>query len=352
MNFCAIDRTRRLNRKNSLFDPRAYTQHGNDLGYPLRVLKETLASMGHSLDTVDMKPFGSFDGFIFLDIPKDEVCFERFVDSGKPLYLIIFECQALLPGDWDFQRHGHFEKVFTWNPDLAGDRYVRFYWPNNLSIPFEPRPFGARTRLLSIFTSRRWCTHPLELYSERLNAIEWFERNHPDQLDLFGPNWSPSLRKNMKEHFLNSVRRFAKKPTRPWRWSKYSTHKGYARSKLATLRDYRFSICYENARDIPGYITEKIFDCFLAGVVPIYLGWNDVDRYIPRECFIDKRHFAAYEDLYEYIASMSESEYEGFIEAMGSFLASPGGRLFDAGSFALTVSSAIEGTAMKTSRVD
>jgi hypothetical protein len=40
-------------------------------------------------------------------------------------------------------------------------------------------------------------------------------------------------------------------------------------SKKNTLEKYKFSICYENARDIPGYITEKIFDCFFAGCVPI-----------------------------------------------------------------------------------
>ena len=28
-----------------------------------------------------------------------------------------------------------------------------------------------------------------ELYSERLAAIEWFEKNHPDEFDLFGHGW-------------------------------------------------------------------------------------------------------------------------------------------------------------------
>lgn len=30
--------------------------------------------------------------------------------------------------------------------------------------------------------------------------------------------------------------------------------------------------CFENVRDLPGYITEKIFDCFFAEYIPIYWG--------------------------------------------------------------------------------
>jgi hypothetical protein len=63
------------------------------------------------------------------------------------------------------------------------------------------------------------------------------------------------------------------------------------------LEKYKFSICYENARDTPGYITEKIFDCFFAGCVPIYWGANNITDHIPKECFIDKRDFEDYKVL-------------------------------------------------------
>jgi hypothetical protein len=41
------------------------------------------------------------------------------------------------------------------------------------------------------------------------------------------------------------------------------------------LNDYCFSIVVENYQT-PGYYTEKILDCFLTGVVPIYLGDPDI----------------------------------------------------------------------------
>jgi len=42
--------------------------------------------------------------------------------------------------------------------------------------------------------------------------------------------------------------------------------------KKPIMEQYKFSIYHENARNIPGYITEKIFDSFFAGCVPVYWG--------------------------------------------------------------------------------
>jgi Glycosyltransferase family 10 (fucosyltransferase) C-term len=45
----------------------------------------------------------------------------------------------------------------------------------------------------------------------------------------------------------------------------------YVPDKRATLASYRFSIVIENAR-YPHYVTEKLFDCFATGTVPLYWG--------------------------------------------------------------------------------
>ncbi|WP_226896450.1 glycosyltransferase family 10 domain-containing protein [Poseidonibacter ostreae] len=60
---------------------------------------------------------------------------------------------------------------------------------------------------------------------------------------------------------------------------------------------------------MPGYITEKIFDSFFAGCVPVYLGADNITEHIPKECFIDKREFDTYEKLYKYLKNMSDEEY-------------------------------------------
>lgn len=48
-------------------------------------------------------------------------------------------------------------------------------------------------------------------------------------------------------------------------WTKYNN------CKIAYLSDFQFSICPENTNNA-GYVTEKLFESFLAGAVPIYWG--------------------------------------------------------------------------------
>lgn len=73
--------------------------------------------------------------------------------------------------------------------------------------------------------------------------------------------------------------------------------KGFERSipdggKIDVIRQYRHAVCFENGA-YPGYITEKIIDCFVAGVVPIYAGAPDLERYIPRKAH-DPEHMHAW----------------------------------------------------------
>ena len=51
------------------------------------------------------------------------------------------------------------------------------------------------------------------------------------------------------------------------------------------------SRCAWRIRGFAGYISEKIFDCFFAGTVPLYLGAPDIEDYIPADTFIDLRQF-------------------------------------------------------------
>ena len=102
----------------------------------------------------------------------------------------------------------------------------------------------------------------------------------------------------------------------------YSSFLGRVGSKREALEQYKFSICYENARDIPGYVTEKIFDCFLAGCIPIYWGANDIADFVPAECFIDKRKFETYQDLYVFLDTMSDEMYFEYVANIDNFLRS------------------------------
>lgn len=93
--------------------------------------------------------------------------------------------------------------------------------------------------------------------------------------------------------------------------------------KQASLSRYMFYLAFENTNE-PGYVTEKVFDAFIAGTVPIYLGSSeDCKKLIPHSkaaIFIqdfdnDVDRLVAY---LEYLVK-NESAYESHREWRKSF---------------------------------
>ena len=60
------------------------------------------------------------------------------------------------------------------------------------------------------------------------------------------------------------------------------------KQKQQLMRRYKFIISIENSL-APDYVTEKLYQPFLAGTVPIYLGAPNVEDYAPRGSFVDLR---------------------------------------------------------------
>jgi hypothetical protein len=174
-----------------------------------------------------------------------------------------------------------------------------------------------------------------ELYSERVKVIRWFQDHAPEHFDLYGYRWDqppPSVGRVGRGLALligKSYRFAGYKP--------FPSHRGPIRSKAEVLRRYKFAICFENAKDFNGYVTEKIFDCFAAGCVPIYLGANNISELIPDDCFIDYRNFGSFAKCYEYMCSVSEEQLKRYQLAISNFLGSQKAAPFDPATFAETI---------------
>lgn len=82
---------------------------------------------------------------------------------------------------------------------------------------------------------------------------------------------------------------------------------------LTVFNRYKFIICFENSHT-NGYITEKIFNVFLAKSVPIYDGAPDIETYINEQAFIkyDKYYLTKIfylltnKEYYEYMVNASK----------------------------------------------
>jgi hypothetical protein len=111
---------------------------------------------------------------------------------------------------------------------------------------------------------------------------------------------------------------------------KRPSYRGPVNSKVDILREYKYSICYENARDIPGYITEKIFDVMTTGCVPVYWGAPNVNDLIDPETFIDASKFKNYKELYDYITSIDAVRYKIYQNKIKMYLKSEKVKIFSA----------------------
>ena len=233
-------------------------------------------------------------------------------------YLCLWETEVIKPDNWDPAFHEVCDRIFTWNDDLVDHR--RYLKLNSAMEPFSPYDFEV---LKTAYEQRKLCTmiagaklvrHPNELYSERIQAIRWFEAHAPADFDLYGVGWNPK---------------------------DFPSYRGSVGDKLAALSRYRFAICYENARNYPGYITEKILDCFRAGVVPVYLGAPNVEAWIPAGCFIDLNDFQGYHQLYDFLSGMGSEEYGGYLDRIREFLASSKSYPFSTECFITTLTGCI-----------
>lgn len=87
-------------------------------------------------------------------------------------------------------------------------------------------------------------------------------------------------------------------------------------AKLAILREYQFCLAFENSLQ-PDYVTEKWYDCLLAGCVPVYLGAPNIENYAPGSgAYLDVRSFTSLETLAETIraAAADPDLYRRFFE--------------------------------------
>jgi len=271
-------------------------------------IKYRLQEQGYTIEGSDLSEFSGESTDILQIMHSRSGAVEKIVLLNVPyyvgipslasypegsLFLYVFEPPSVEPYLHTDEYYSYFSKVFTWDDSrVNGDKFVKFYYPVMYRMKDTLVPFEERTLCTMIARNKR-STYKDEIYSERLKAIAFFEKRHSSDFDLYGYGWESLPLK---------------------------TYKGSIEDKYAVLRAYKFSICFENTTNIPGYITEKIFDCFHCGVVPVYLGASNVDSYIPKECFIDMRDFDSYEELYEFMNQMDESEYNEYLSAIRSFL--------------------------------
>jgi hypothetical protein len=300
--------------QGAIFSRSATELNRDNCLYFYHQLQDIFLAHGISLNTHDINFPESCDFVIYNEMPSS---LPKTKDIAKS-FLLLFESELIRPDNWNILNHKYFSKIFTWHDDFLDNKlYSKINFTHDGIVKFLP--FRERTKLCTLISGNKKVSHPLELYSHRIKAIRWFEENHPDNFEFYGAGWDlfnfrgPKIVRALNRlSFLRIIRKRLA--------DKFPSYRGKVNNKLSTLKYYKFSICYENAQGIPGYITEKIFDSLAAGCIPVYWGAPNIADYIPEQCYIDKRKFDSYEDLYRYLITMSESEYNERLESITLYL--------------------------------
>jgi len=294
---------------------------------PFQQLKRDIELNGGTCHTQDVcfRDGITPDAVLFLDMPAGPV--DRLLGNwaGKVRKLLFLqEPPIIMPRNWETSGHRQFDKIFTWNDTLAdGGRYIKTNCPYPVPASI-PKGLSRKKHFCAVIAGHHKFTYPFELYSKREELVRWFERNHPEDFDLYGRGWDEYVFHGIKPVRALNRLKFLKKLLAP----SFPSYRGPVGRKRPVLEEHKFCVCYENSSDMPGYITEKIFDAFAAGCVPVYWGAPNIADHIPADCFIDKRNFNDYETLYSHMKNMTDEAYLRHLDAIEDFLKSEKGHRF------------------------
>lgn len=325
---------------DKLFDANGARYGGDQLLAPYVYLKDFFETKGIPVHTADYLP-ETVNGIKNIYISMGILSNYRRLAKERPDTVLsayfALECPIVEPKMYRALRDAqkYFKRIYSWSDSQSLEPFVgeplrcqSFCWMQSFDdVHEEIWQNNDRKFLVMINANKLPRLYLNELYTERMRAVEYFSRY--DEVDLYGKGWdAPSIRVGktwvpytFKRLQFELQKKWQRVHPNPLLKAAQKVYRGVADSKCETLGKYKFALCFENSI-LKGWITEKIFDCFFAGTVPIYCGAPDIENYIPTNCFIDMRRFSGYAELREYLKSLSEKDIWEYKENARTFLKS------------------------------
>ncbi|QNI83315.1 glycosyltransferase 10 family protein [Synechococcus sp. RS9907] len=287
--------------------------------YPLRLLAQRLILSGWTIQP--NSPDSEFDVLYLRDLPKDPVALAALAKRSKTLVVHLAESPLRSVSGIKLleQLRQYASLVISYMPMPQG---IGIPWLT-VPLPFLTPPvsplvhpnalqhFDRRRHLCMIsgcdrFGWRRRLSEPLLFYSgsrqknpvkmPRYVLADSIARVAPDSFDIYGYSW-------------NFARSASKKC---WRRS--------SAQKNDILTSYKFYFAFENFKGSIGYITEKIFDGFRSGCIPIYAGDLSIDDHIPSDAYIDARQFSNIREILDFLQTFNSDKWSAMSLAGVEFM--------------------------------
>ena len=288
-----------------------------------RNLKIFLNNNGHNINTVDLVDLDKCDIILYFDLPMSDF-YKNYRHKNN---LIILENKYIWPINWEKRNHVYFKNILTWDYTIVDNiKYHNFFIPQELEIHKDF--YNQKRKKFTLIASYKKNKHKNELYNLRKKVINIFECNNLE-FDFYGFGWNSSISLNsflMK--IMNKLKLTNFIPVQ-----KFNNYKGSILNKQDVLSSYDFCFCFENALEINGYISEKIFDCFRSGTIPIYMGDPNIKRVIPEDCYIFLNLKDDLLDIIKKINNFDQHAINNYRNSILKFLSSSNSNKFTFDSF-------------------
>ena len=272
-------------------------------------------------ELLELNNFRINTGDLFLQNEKIDFEFHFYGNLKKKhngkLYCILPEIKEIDKSCSKETLKKKYDKIFT-NIDKDVDN-KKFFKLNSPQIIRKFKIGEKRKNFACIISSNKNLNRSSKNsgYVRRAKIIKWFLKNHPSKLDIYGKDWDKYFFSN---YYLNRIMLYFQKKINFRKKDIHLAIKGPIKSKREILKDYKFSICYENYLNKEGYFTGIIFDSFNSGCVPVFCGSRNIKKYIPQDCFIDGNKFLNISSLYEFLENIDEDDLIYYQQNIINFL--------------------------------
>lgn len=238
----------------------------------------------------------------YLDLIKEFPRISVEVTPPNPLHeaVLLIEAQNVRADNYKAEQLVRYKHIYTWNSKFAAalsqhipttiingfPLFDNYFWLEDF-IPIERKIDGicliARASKRDVVGD---ISHSRELV---FNEIKGMTKHAYGKIPFCGEYYRGVIGDKEKDTFPSSL------------------------AKLKKLNEYKFSLCFENCYHEVwswDYITEKIFDCFKAKTIPVYLGCYNIESHIPSEFFIDFRKFNSTNDLVAFLRSLTNEQIQ------------------------------------------
>jgi hypothetical protein len=205
----------------------------------------------------------------------------------------------------------------TWcNRLYDGEKFLKIY--HTTAINFE----GVKNKniLFSLICSNRpYNNSLLKGYLVRKKVISFFSKKNQKEFKLYGHDWDKFIFANRYLNYIFKITHLRKLKKLFNKFFMKKIYFGSVKNKKTVIEKTKFSFAIENTNVFDNYVTEKIFDVFRFGSVPIYWGPKNLTL-IPKNTYINFNDFSSLEDLYTFCNNLDDYSYNNYLNNIRNFL--------------------------------